>query len=596
MTGRHMKVLRGGKESFTREIWRGCAVFDKEASTAAKKAKLPEEVDPDAAAFGTTSQTIPEEEDEEESVAEASESDGFAIDEPREDDGQEDDDEDELAFHTFELMDALEVFKQGEKIDVHHAMVPYDNFLRLLELLILIAPLGPQERVSLYGSQLDEDRLDSLRVVAKCILTSFGVGRTPGIRYHPFDTVVSNTLPHLFDSLAPLFEHFLFPKDFDLSKKKDSAPEEPSLSSSPENASKAELADIPAPQPLLPIQGDILNLELLSQLSFIFAGDTIFHRLRPLYLGHNHGYSMGSFEKSVFKWEAPSILLIAGTLISPSTRQPQARSFMEDIPHRRLSSSIPLLTKPTVSSTTENQRIIYGAYIPVPWKSTHRNTFGTDKTTLFQLSPVHDVFPASTLSQNYIYFNKPPTTYTGLGFGSPLPSYSSMMTSQMSRRQSFSYSASDASYTSPTASFSAPTFPSTPPSPGLTRRSSLVGDEQIPLGPVSLHIDDALQFAVFTHLSSGGGSFRTSRLPPAARPSARHGNWQDRFEIDAIEVWGIGDANVAEGQRRAWLWEEKEAERRRRVNLGTGDIEADKELLRMAGLVKDEERSGGSMG
>jgi hypothetical protein len=53
---------------------------------------------------------------------------------------------------------------------------------------------------------------------------------------------------------------------------------------------------------------------------------------------------------------------------------------------------------------------------------------------------------------------------------------------------------------------------------------------------------------------------------------------------------------VAEGQRRAWLWEEKEAERRRRVNLGTGEIEMDKELLRMAGLVRDEGRSGGSMG
>jgi len=588
-----MKVLRGGKEGFTREIWRGCAVFDKEVSAAAKNAKNAKEVNPDAAPK-TAPETIPEA-DEQDTATESSASKGFAIDKPKGDEGQDEDDEDELAFHTFELMDALEVFKQGEKVDIHHAIIPSDNFLKLLELLLLIAPLGPQENLSLYGSQLNENRLGSLRVAANCILTSFGAKQNPGVRYQPFDTVVSNTLPHLFDSFAPLFEHFLFPKDFNLSKRKDSAPQEPQPSPSPETASKAEPADIPATQPLLPIQGDILNLELLSQLSFIFSGDSIFHRLRPLYLGQNHGYSMGSFEKSVFKWAAPSILLVSGTLISQSTMQSHARSFLEDIPHRRLSSSTPSLTKHTVDSSEENQRIIYGAYIPVPWKSTHKNTFGTDKTTLFQLSPVHDVFPASTLSQHYIYFNKAPTTYTGLGFGSPLPSYTSMTTSQLTRRQSLSYSASDASYTSPTVSFSAPTFPSTPPSPGMTRRSSLIGDEQIPLGPVSLHIDDALQFAVFTHLSSGGGSFRPSRLPPAARPGVQNGNWQDRFEIDAIEVWGIGDASVAEGQRRAWLWEEKEAERRRRVNLGTGEIEVDKDLLRMAGLVKDEGRTGGSM-
>ena len=122
-----------------------------------------------------------------------------------------------------------------------------------------------------------------------------------------------------------------------------------------------------------------------------------------------------------------------------------------------------------------------------------------------------------------------------------------------------------------------------------------MGDEQLPLGPVSLHIDDALEFGVFTHLASGGGSFHTSKLPKDARPGSTNGNWQDRFEIDAIEVWGVGGKNEAEEQRKAWLWEEQEAERRRRVNLGTGDVEADRELLKMAGLIRDEGRSGGSI-
>jgi len=98
---------------------------------------------------------------------------------------------------------------------------------------------------------------------------------------------------------------------------------------------------------------------------------------------------------------------------------------------------------------------------------------------------------------------------------------------------------------------------------------------------------------VFTHLASGGGSFQHSKLPSSAR-SSNGGNWQDRFEIDAIEVWGVGDANVAEERRRARLWEEREAERSRRVKLGMKDAEADRELLKTAGLVRDEGRIGQS--
>ena len=40
--------------------------------------------------------------------------------------------------------------------------------------------------------------------------------------------------------------------------------------------------------------------------------------------------------------------------------------------------------------------------------------------------------------------------------------------------------------------------------------------------------------------------------------------------------------------------EEREAEARRKINLGSGDIEADRALLEMAGLIGGN-RSGGSM-
>jgi predicted mannosyl-3-phosphoglycerate phosphatase (HAD superfamily) len=62
-----------------------------------------------------------------------------------------------------------------------------------------------------------------------------------------------------------------------------------------------------------------------------------------------------------------------------------------------------------------------------------------------------------------------------------------------------------------------------------------------------------------------------------------------------LEVWGCGGDDEAKAQAARWAWEEREAEARRKVNLGTGDIEADRALLEMAGLV-GANRSGGSMG
>ncbi|PMD13297.1 restriction of telomere capping protein 5 [Hyaloscypha hepaticicola] len=550
MTGRYLKVLHSGKEAWIRELWRACAVFEPEAST------------------GTAKETDSAEESKGVAIP-TSGSQGETAKAPttlNTDQKEVGDDDEELAFHAFEIIDALEIYKQAEKFNIQRGLMPSEIFLKLVQLLLLLAPLGRAESVSLYTTQLHGRRLEGLQAASKCILASFGEEQNSGIKYKSFDAVVTNTLPHLFDSFDPLFEHFLFPKDLDVHKSKASAPEN-ATPSSPCEASDAmatsqeEAVQISTPEPLLPVQGDVLDLNLLSQLSFIFSDKSIFHRLRPLYLGHDHGYSMGSLEKSVFKWRAPSILLVSGTILSPTTKQSHARAFLDELPHRRLSSSVnyaPNLESAAPSTESpfrDTQRIIYGAYIPVPWEATNKSTFGTDKTTLFQLSPVHDVFPASSAHQDYTYFNKPPSLYSGLGFGSPLATYSSMTASQ----------------------------------------HSLIGDEYVPLGSVSLHIDDALEFGVFTHVTSTVGSFQPSKLPASAR-AGNGADWQDRFEIDAIEVWGVGDANIAEEQRRAWLWETKEAERRKTVNLQKGDIDAERELLKMAGLMKDESRSGGSMG
>lgn len=461
-----------------------------------------------------------------------SSSQGFAIDQAVEEEEDEDDD-DGLAFEAFEMMDATEAFNTGEKSTVQHAMIPSDNLLRLIQLLLLAAPLGPQDSLSILASQMEEEKLSRIREVAGFMLASFGgIEQTPGVGYRTFEKVLAGSMPFLLDSIQPLFEHFLFAKDMDLHRRKTSNSQ--AIPAPPQEG----LKNLPPPEPLLEKEGDILDLPMLHQLASFLGSNTLYRRIRLLYSGNTHGFSMGQFEKSCFKWQAPSILLVSGTLISPSSHNSRETAFLDSLPYKRFSSS--------TKDSRSGQRLVYGAYIPVPWKTTPKHAFGTVESQLFQLSPVHDVFGASALDPSYIYFSKPPSSRTGLGFGSPLPSSST-----------HNYS----------------------------------GNSTLPLGPVSLHIDDTLTYGAFTHSADGGGAFHPSSLP-----CRRKVDWQDRFEIDAIEVWGCGGSEVAEEQRKAWAWEEKEAEARRRINLGTGDIEADRELLKMAGLIGGGGRdSGGSM-
>jgi hypothetical protein len=476
LTGRWAKVLKSGKGGrgkvlWRREVWRGCAVFDRALSPIANKDKSKD----DSAESGDSKSTAR----------------GFSVDLAVDAD-DDDEDDDGLAFEAFEMMDASDAFKLGERSTVQHAMIPSDNFLRLIQLLLLGAPLGPQDSLATYSALLEEDKLSSLRDTAGRMLASFGgVEHTPGVGYKTFEKVLAGTMPFLLDSIQPLFEHFLFSKDFDLHKRKPSASRP---APQPQEVPKAR----PLLDPLLEKEGDILDLPLLHQLASFLGGNTLYRRLRLLYSGNIHGFSMGQFEKSCFKWQAPSILLVSGTLLSGSSHNSQERAFLDHLPYRRFSSS---------TAGKKGQRLVYGAYIPVPWKATPKTAFGTADSQLFQLSPIHDVFSASTLDSSYAYFTRPPSSRTGLGFGSPLPSQSATLSHH---------------------------YP---------------GEAALPLGPVSLHIDDTLTYCSFTHSSQGGGAFHTSCLP-----QRKNADWQDRFEIEALEVWGCGGTEEAEQQRKAWAW------------------------------------------
>ncbi|KOS21503.1 Restriction of telomere capping protein 5 [Escovopsis weberi] len=434
------------------------------------------------------------------------------------DDDDDDDDEDDLVLAAFELLDVDEAMRRGEAAEYRGAMIPTDNFRKLVMLLLLAAPLSPQQSLSQYSNRVIGNDLNTLRGIAECVLASFvDVETAPGIRYRRFRNILPVLFPNLFAGFNGLFEHFFFAKEVDFSKHADEAQQ--SFGSVP-----------PIAQPLLLSTTDIMNEHILAQMSLFLPGSDLFHRVRLLYSGSNDGFSMGSFQSKVFNWRAPTILLVSGTRLEDVPDGGQEAVFASSLPPKRFPPG------------SKSGHVTFGVYVREPWRHTHKECFGGPETVLFQLEPVHDVFPASTLNTDYVTLTKPPANRSCVAFGCPHPK-----PSKSSRR-----------------------------------------DATFPLGSVSLLLDDTFEFGVFNHdYRARGGAFRTS----VARPF----DFQDRFQVEQLEVWGCGGDAEAKVQAERWAWEAREAEARRKINLGTGDREMDRALLELAGLV-GANRSGGSMG
>jgi hypothetical protein len=503
MTDRYRKILSKGAATRQKLLFRSLAVYDRKLSE-----------------IGTP---LHDEELRRADRAPSSHAPGFAVDEAADDPDDEEDaaDDDDLVLAALDALDLNDAFTKGDShaATTHGAMIPADNFRRLTMLLLLVAPLGAQENLSSYALRVAGEELESLRAAAENVLSTFlNVEKSPGITFAQFKRVIPVNFPYLFDSFNALFEHFLFSKNLDFSKRKD-------------GLQKVEQPTLPPP-PLLQDKAAILNLNVLSQLSFFIPGSELFRRLRLLYSGADAGFSMGSFETKVFNWRAPTILLVSGTRLGgPDGGTGSQGVFTDSLPPKRFPDG----------GTTSQDRVVFGALIRQPWRHTHKECFGGSDAILFQLGPTHDVFTASVVNKDYVTFSKAPAVHPGIAIGCP------------------------------------------PPKAGQSSRHETLRA----LGPVSLVIDSSFEFGVFTHdYTSRGGAFSTS--------VSRRFDFQERFQIDDIEVWGCGGDKEAQLQRERWEWEAREAEARRRINLGTGDVAADRALLEMAGLI-GANRSGGSM-
>lgn len=107
---------------------------------------------------------------------------------------------------------------------------------------------------------------------------------------------------------------------------------------------------------------------------------------------------------------------------------------------------------------------------------------------------------------------------------------------------------------------------------------------QYAFGDVSLTLEPSFEYGVFRNV--GSETFQSSQIRNSA-------DFEDRFAITELEVWGVGADDVLREQAKLWAWEENEAMRRKNVNLSK-DIEESRALLELAGLVGGGNRSGGS--
>lgn len=262
--------------------------------------------------------------------------------------------------------------------------------------------------------------------------------------------------------------------------------------------------------------------------------------LIKLYAGSEAGFSIRSLELKVFKWQAPTLLLVSGKRVKDKTIKTNTR-------YQRFDEEYPTYFRSNEKSTMEWQgqtdRICYAVVINLPWRHSNKKNFGDENSMIINLLPRLDSYASihnTILNGELIYFNN---TGMGLGFGNEQP---------------------------------------------INKN----GVKKYLPGTVSLTIEANLEFAIFRHISSPNKNsvsfFQTSR-----QKDISNDDFEDRFLITDLEVWGIGSTKELEEQRKQWEWEEKQAEARKGVNLK--NLGEERAFLEMVGLVGNNNSSGGSV-
>lgn len=258
-----------------------------------------------------------------------------------------------------------------------------------------------------------------------------------------------------------------------------------------------------------------------------------------LYSGAESGFLIRSLELKIFKWQAPTIFLVSGKRLRKKTIASNKRyqQFTEEYP--RFFRTSEEATKPW---QRDSDRITYAVIVSQPWRVSNKKNFGDDMCTIISLVPHFDIYKSVTnpiLKGELVYFN---TLGMGIGFGND---------------QSINKS----------------------------------GVKKYLPGDTSLTIEANLEFAIFRHIVTPTSNPRRY-FHKSQQLQLQHEDFEDRFMVTNLEVWGVGSTKELEEQKRLWEWEAKQAEARRSVNLkNTGEERA---FLEMVGLVGNH-GGGGSI-
>ncbi|KAL4966260.1 TLD domain-containing protein [Aspergillus stella-maris] len=467
---------------------------------------------------------------------------GYDIDAPANDDYEDDDDD--LALAALESLDAIEVFKHDSRIDkrLYEARISVGTFRRLLMLLLVIAPLKPLEDVTTYTTDLNEERMESVRKEADSILAAFHQEPSGGISYRTFAGTITNSMPYLFDPLTPLFEHLLFSKNLDFSQHRGSTGESPETNPSPEPTPKPAPISITLPGSF---ESSILSSSIISHLSFFLPSastkQNLLHgniRLHPVFSTTAHGSSLTSFSHNVMTWQSGTLMLLHG------------------------------------QNTDTESMVTIGAYLPQPWKSPTSSHGSSSKfstsvlPSLFQLSPHHILLPGNPSSSIMDKPNTPVAYFsnnTGIAIGCRIP--------PASRTQKLS---------------------PTPLGAGSLTIDTSLENAELHIAPFG---HDGVFFPPSPSSSSSTSSDRKTKTPIEIYALEIWGLIPDPDGSSSREA----GKSAVELQQANWAFEAREAERRRNVNLragGEGDaVEQARWLLETAGIIGDNAgagRSGGS--
>lgn len=371
--------------------------------------------------------------------------------------------------------------------------------------------------------QFNESTLNILRTILNDNINHID---SQQITYNQFNEVISICFPNLTKPLEVIFNHLLY-SDKDL------------VMNDIDNNNLVGNNFKPT---------KLMNTATFAQLTMILRTQNFpITKLQKLYIGRENGFSIRSFQNKVFKWAAPTILLISGMRIQDdhdfaTVKNPRYKTFLQD--YNKLKDSDQKFN----SIQLKKRKIILAVCIAEPWRVTNKYYFGSDKTLIVQLSPTIEIYKSKLRANvskvnndvkdnGVVYFN---TLGGGIGIGNDQPTINSKK-------------------------------------------------RQYNPGNISLSIDNSLEFGSFRNCGLGG-TFQPGLLDEKREDINQ--SYEIRFLIQDIEIWGCGGIKELDEQLRQLQWEENESRRRQQVNLKS--LSEDRALLEMVGLV-GQHQSGGSI-